>query len=108
MLDEALAARAVAPLAAPVTVVAAQRSTGSPDRWVRRQLAFADRLRAEGVQVRVEILRGCGHLVMLERPDALAALVAAAVPRGVPTQARREAASRSTPASRSASDGTAT
>lgn len=108
VVDEALAARAVAPLASPVTVVAAQRSTGSPGRWVRRQLAFAERLRAEGAEVRVEILRGCGHLVMLECPDALAAIVAAAVRRGVPTQVRREAASRSTPATRSASDGTAT
>ncbi|MFC4514920.1 MULTISPECIES: alpha/beta fold hydrolase [Streptomyces] len=58
----------------PVTVLAASPGTGSAEerRWLERQRALADRLDA-----RFEAVAPAGHLLMYDRPQAIAAAVLA-------------------------------
>lgn len=90
MADEVARARTDRPLRAPTVVVAAQRRRRGPaTRWVRRQHGLATALRADGVAVEVVVVRGCGHAVMLERPDLVADLVAGLVTRESAPPGRR-------------------
>ncbi|MFV2121358.1 alpha/beta fold hydrolase, partial [Streptomyces sp. Act-28] len=67
-----LALRAGHPLpgALPVTVLAAPDSPDGTDRWTARQRALAAALGA-----RFTLVRGAGHLMMLDRPGAIAEAV---------------------------------
>ncbi|MFB8400021.1 alpha/beta fold hydrolase [Streptomyces sp. NPDC055912] len=75
---ELLALRATHPLppGLPVTVLAAPDGSA---RWERRQRALARRLGA-----RYEAAVPSGHLVMKDRPEAVAAVILRSVPRSVP------------------------
>ncbi|MFG3493824.1 alpha/beta fold hydrolase [Streptomyces sp. NPDC047928] len=58
------------PAGVPVTVLAAPGRPDGTDSWTRRQRALADLLGA-----RFEAVPDAGHLLMLDRPDAVAAAV---------------------------------
>ncbi|MET9961478.1 alpha/beta hydrolase [Streptomyces sp. NPDC006326] len=80
---ELLALRARHPLAAPVTVLAADDGSGgrAARRWLERQEELAGRLGA-----RFETAAPAGHLVMLDRPDQVARAVGDAAEGGRPPQ----------------------
>ncbi|MER5933208.1 alpha/beta hydrolase [Streptomyces sp. NPDC002054] len=75
MAAELLALRATRPLTAPATVLAAHDGSGRPAalRWLTRQAGLADALSA-----RFQVAEPSGHLVMLDRPQEVAAAVLAA------------------------------
>ncbi|URN15885.1 MULTISPECIES: alpha/beta fold hydrolase [Streptomyces] len=66
----ALRARRPLPGDLPVTVLAAPDSPDGTDRWTARQRALAAALGA-----RLALVRGSGHLIMLDRPGAVAGAV---------------------------------
>ncbi|GGQ16444.1 hypothetical protein GCM10010249_38940 [Streptomyces roseolilacinus] len=66
----ALRARHPLPAGLPVTVLAAPDSPDGTDRWTARQRALADALDAP-----LTLVRGAGHLMMLDRPGAIAGAV---------------------------------
>lgn len=71
----------------PVLVVVADRGALRADRsWVQRQQQLASRLRREhpwsDAGVRVEIVVPSSHLVMLDRPATVVALIESAFPSG--------------------------
>ncbi|KUH36251.1 MULTISPECIES: alpha/beta fold hydrolase [Streptomyces] len=66
----AVRARCPLPAALPVAVLAAPGSPRADDRWTARQRGLA-----RALDTRLTVVRDAGHLMMLDRPDAVAAAV---------------------------------